>query len=296
MFPVLPSWTVLQLGTGLLLVPSEDPRVGGIRFVERVRPLRPIVEIIHEHPKPAGFVSSKLGAVERLTTAEGEYAAFVLQEGYCGDTPVELTYGFVFGDDFYTRIVGAARNPAIFERFRSAVRHIISSERLFLGSPRRRRFFFQPPSGWQGLNLGFETSFFPADYPGNPTSLTVTPALPLNRSLQDSLVKSLLGLDATEAAPELLLRERTQQGLQAEYWRRHTSKPSGLGAAGPKSETPVHVHVAALDDGTYMYALRLITASEDGHKLHRALVQTVEPLPRKQEAESDLGYLDQWAT
>ena len=46
----------------------------------------------------------------------------------------------------------------------------------------------------------------------------------------------------------------------------------------------------------YMYALRLITASEDGPGCIARLSRPSNPLPRKPRAESDLGYLDQWAT
>lgn len=296
MFPIPPSWSVMNTGTGLLLFPADQPRVGGIRYAERLGPLEPVRKLVAEFPKPVGFVPSQLGPIERFQTEEGEYAAYVVLSGHSGEVPTELSFAFVFGDDFYSRIVGAVRDPARFAQFRQAVRQIALSERLFLGQPRRRRYLFQPPPGWQGVNVGFEPSFLPPDYPNNPTSITVTPALPLQRSLQNSIGRNLLGLSEGDAPPAQLAREELPSGLRAEYWHRPTRQPAaGSSAAGPA----IGIYVALMDDGVYMYSLRLIdgsAASGAGLALLKKLAASVEPLPQPQKSESLDEVAAFWAT
>src|SRR6185503_19621441 len=87
----------------------------------------------------------------------------------------------VYGDDFHVLIDGVTRAPERFAAFSRGVRELVDVYPLGLGEHRYRRFFYTPPTGWQGLARGMVTEWYPLDYPARWASLVVHPAKPLRQ-------------------------------------------------------------------------------------------------------------------
>ena len=71
-----PGWVAHADGDGLVLVPPGGVGHGTIRYRERVRPLRPVRELV-AGLAPPGRIEHRRGAIERMVTSEGEHAALV---------------------------------------------------------------------------------------------------------------------------------------------------------------------------------------------------------------------------
>jgi hypothetical protein len=191
MIPLPPGWAVRRCEDSLLLTPPDGPGVGAIRYVERLRPLRRAVDLVRDAPAPAGFVEGRLGTPERLVTAEGEHAAFVVSEGTIGGVAAERPFGFVFGDDFYARIAGLAVGPGSFARVRAAVVELTLADTHDLGV-RRRRCVYAPPRDWRGRAGLFDATWYPRDYPAERAAITVCPAVPFKPGLAPALLDAVL--------------------------------------------------------------------------------------------------------
>ena len=173
----LPGWSWDVRGGGVTLVPPEGRRAGAVRYVERLRPLRPVDAILRD--KAGDTPGVTFGPIEPVVTAEGEYAAVVDVHGTMNGAPVQRTMGYVFADDWYSEVAVLALQPDQFARFAKIGRDVVRQVRLMLGV-RRRRYVYRPPAGWHGYErLPQFVSWFSPRYPADPTSITVYPAIPV---------------------------------------------------------------------------------------------------------------------
>jgi len=156
----LDGWSWEPTADGVLL------RAPGavIHYRERVRPSRPLVELVHA--ACAGLDVDRLVGPEPVVTDEGEHAAIVTVHA----GPVTLTLGYVFGDDFHAEIHGAGDAA-------DAVRRLVRTDRHMLGV-RRRRCRYVAPAGWRALP---HASIFHDTWesPDGAARITVCPAVPL---------------------------------------------------------------------------------------------------------------------
>jgi hypothetical protein len=265
MIPIPAGWRAARVEDSLLIEAPE----GAIRYVERARPLRRVVDLVREHRAPAGFVATRMHPPERLVTAEGEYGAFVVVEGRIGERPVDRVFAFVFGDDCYARLAGLCLEPSARERFRATVRALACADAHMLGA-RRRRFLYAPPPGWQGVLDGFVATWCPTSQPGR-TRILVGAAAPAAPGLRDDLVRAALGgpPPAARAVPGRLA------GLR---WT--VRRPDG----GART-------FVLLEDERYLYPLRLESEllALDAHETFARVIGSVEPLPAPRPAPAPGG-------
>ena len=83
----------------------------------------------------------QVGKLKKLVTQEGEYGCVITMSGRrkADGLPVERTMGFVFGEDFFSRVDGIMQLAAQFESFRGRIEAITRNLSLGLGAVRRRR-------------------------------------------------------------------------------------------------------------------------------------------------------------
>src|SRR5207253_1767093 len=107
------GWAVVNELETIELVHPEGRDVATIEYRERVRPLVKAGALIRRllAEQPAFACDGLPDCVERMTTAEGEYAAFVTLPGRERGQPAQRDVGFVFGDDFYARIAAVCHRP-----------------------------------------------------------------------------------------------------------------------------------------------------------------------------------------
>ena len=228
----------------------------------RVPGLRAAAEVVAEiRPRDARVVSR-----QRLVTDEGEYAArAVLAVGRA-----RLAVGLVYGDDQHLVAVGDACALGAAE---------IRAVRLGLPALRRRRYVYAPPAGFRaasGSGLG-------AVWHRRDALVVVHAALP---------VGGRLGADAL-----------------ADHVCRHTTFPTRrAGAASFRTARGLAgrtidldgdggyvAQAVVLEDGPFLYALRLETNPREYHENWRAfsrLVDSIEPLPIRAATGGDHGH---WA-
>ena len=250
MIEPIPGWSCELRAGGVLLVPPEGPAAGTLRYLERVRPLRRMVDVLR------AYGDRVVSPIEHLATVEGEHAAFAVVDGEHG----ELAIGAVFADDFYSLLVGPGR-------FREVVRDRIRRDTHMLGA-RRRRFVHGRPAGWQGFFAGpMHVHWIPLDFPRNGSSLSVFPALPAAGSSTD-LAESLVEHHAAGrpiGEPEPIT---SAAGLSGRWW---------LVDGGETLDD-----VVVLEDERYAYPLLLkspLAQHGDNVDLLRRVVDSVEPIP-----------------
>ena len=285
MIPIPAGWSVRRCEDSLLLLPPAGAEVGAVRYVERLRPLGRAVDLVRAAPAPQGFHETRLGRPERLITAEGEHAAFVVSEGTIAGVLVERPFGFVFGDDFCSRIAGVALGPAGFAPMRAAVRDLTLADRHELGV-RRRRFVYAPPPGWHGLAGLFDATWYPRDYPAARAAITVCPAVPAQDGLCAALLDAVLaGRPLAEMQAGAVVQVSTRAGLTGLRWRLRRS-------------AELETEVVLLEDATYVYAMRLDAAAgfAAARAAFDAVVASVEPLPgRVRDSARVVAALGQWS-
>ena len=276
MIPLLQGWSIVTRGIGLTLTPPEGVACGAIGYDERRRPLRPIASLLAEASTYGPrFVVTKQRGPERLTTHEGEYAALVVQDGVLdeGARLVQRSIGYVFGDDFYARIVGLALRTEQFVRFEAQVRQLILQDRHHLGL-RRRRFLFTPPVGYFGIERSpLHAYYYGPGYPRDPAVMVVYPALPRSMWQADDLpqhLRPIQGLSVQAASGPF---QRSTATLTGDTWTLH----------GLNDERRAMTRtLVVLEDDRYVYPLSLdvADANERDHVARFwALVDSVQRLP-----------------
>ena len=240
------GWTIERTPDGMLIAPPEGPERALLRYAERRRPLRRAIDLAQLAPVPAGFVATHTPPPIRLTTIEGEHAALILQHGKLADAAATLVHGYVFLDDYYASLEGIT-----FVDMHATIEQLVVGDVHLLGRERRRRFVYTSPPGWQGVGGIFEARWFPLDFPANPATIFVNPALPVTPGLTRSILEKLGG----SFTPE---KFKSRRGLEGEHHQRGD------------------MHVFFLTDEEFLYSVRVDGALEIG----RALVDSIEPVPR----------------
>lgn len=273
-----PDWHHRRSGDVYMYMP-RDPTPGCVlTYSERVSPLRSLAAHVRETLETdAEFEPTAVFTTARFLTLEGEYGARAVIKGHRGQQPVAHVIAAVFADDFSTRVTARITDLARLDEYIAMVVRLARHDRLGLGI-RRRRYMFQPPSGWHAVpGIGLELAFYPPEYPKRRACLVVSPAEPIALSgghprstLADQDVRQ--GLSPVLAETSMPLATRSAL-LKGELWRSSRALPG----AGKMVRS-----LAVLMDGRYYYALRLEALAETGDADDQILIQTagsVEPLP-----------------
>lgn len=178
MIPAPVGWAVEYLPDALTFTHPRG-RVAQLFYRERAgRPRRMGTlarEILAGWPR---LTLHSFGAIERITSLEGELAALVTATCEQAGQPVFVVFGFIFTDDFVTSLTAIGREEQLRSELVSLVRDTLRRDNLALGI-RRRRFDYQPPVGWQPIVRGLATEWIPPDFPAHDARLVVYPANPI---------------------------------------------------------------------------------------------------------------------
>jgi hypothetical protein len=278
------GWTSVHRNGELTLT---APGTGAIRYLDRLRPLAPVVELVAAATRPAGFVADRFEPPEKRVTHEGEYAVLVVVPGQLHGQAVELCYAFVLLDDHYARITSMAAAvdaPGV----RRTVEDLLIHDTHCLGRVRRRRYAYASPSGWRPVADTFNAIWYPVDPPERASRICVAPALPRHDGVVPRTLARLVG--GSERLRRMEVRpSRTVQTSRLSGRRWHLR-----GIAGPGLDS----HVVFLVDQSFIYAARLDAAPHAASDLAQfdALVGTIEPIPTGARAPRDTsGLAAQWA-
>jgi hypothetical protein len=271
MIEPIPGWGWEIRATGIHLTPPYGDPPGSIRYVERVRPLVPIRDLVVSLCEAQGFTGMEVSPPQGLVTAEGEYAAIVSCAAAFRGMPVERTIGCVFVDDFYALVDGVALDRARADVIRETVLALVLHDQHRFHE-RMRRFLYRSPPGWKGLLIPpYHSLWFVPDCRRGGGMLSVMPAIP---EAADLVAAKLL---LSAGAPESYDLER---GVSA-------SGRDGLIGRFYEAETPSRsIGVVVLADERYAYPILLETkpGREARHReLLLELARSVEPIPRPSE-------------
>jgi hypothetical protein len=289
------GWSRKTLADGIVLYPPGGRATGGIRIRDRVRPLRPVRQLVGESMAAAegALRDQTLGALERVTTLEGEYGAIVPVQARrrADDRSIARWLGFVFGEEFYAQVDGIIEESDAAPSFAEHVREVVLRTSLGLGEIRRRRFLYTPPRGWQALVRALSSDWIAPAYPRDPGVITVFHAKPVvasptalfERMLREDLPAGFAG---DSAAPVVL---RTRNGLAGEI----------ISLAGRYPGSPARwFDLAVLTDPRFLYLVRLDSGQpglESHRVVHRELVESIVPLPSPAPRREDAG-MGHWST
>jgi hypothetical protein len=274
------------------LVHPDGAKVGMILYRERTRPLLRLSALVDRWSHHPSFTSHKNGLPDVVATAEGEYAVTLTISGVVDGKPAQQDLGFVFGDDFYALIQGICFVEAEFARMASVVRHLVVNDQHVLGV-RRRRFLYTPPRRWQGLARGFQTDWYPPNYPSNPSSLSVFPATPTELSAAD-LVESRLRVDMS-------------RGFKVDAVTGPTDLASSFGLAGvgygvtgvTANQRAFLRRFVVFRDARHAYPLLLETAAPESarpalERIFEEVCASVQPLPQPAAGDKSSTALAHW--
>lgn len=295
MIPRPPGWSWYARGEVIIAAPPEGKSSGFITYLERRRPIVRVSTVIAELEHDFRFRITRARKAERIVTAEGEYGAVAVVDGLLLEAPVQHTLGFVFMDDSFSAIDGVALHPEHFGRFENQVRHLAMNDFHMAGEFRRRRFFYQPPVGWDATAKFLHTFWYAPDYPLNRSKLTVIPAIPVPQGTKDYIdaIAAFQMPDSEGFSLDSMSEARplhTKNRLSGSQWE-------GLGRMG-RAIGYRDIHV--LDDGRYAYPVILESPREKHDEnlvLLRALVDSIEPIPHpgdvlSLESKASMGH---WA-
>ena len=271
------GWRCSHVRDSVLLTHPRGLEVAGVRYDERLRPIARVSDLVDSEAAPLGFVRARTSPIERLVTDEGEHAARVTLEGTLDDAPAELSFGFVFLDDFYSRLRAITFESAAFPEVRATVTALVRHDMHLVGRVRRRRYFYAVPPGWHGSGGLFEARWHPPDYPTNPATLLVSPAVPHVPGFGESVLSSIVGGTGeavTQALVRPTLRVHTSAGLVGERWHLQVGDR--------------HVYLVILQDDAFHYTVRLDARPHDvaAEQVFVTLVESIEPVPRSQEGRA----------
>lgn len=242
-----------------------SPHAAGewLRIRTNQRPLRRFSQLLGD---------GAYGELEKFPTIEGEYAGLVVLAEPGGIRVVAM----VLGDDSYVLIEGHTPDPLRSGWVRDLVHTVARFYPLGLGKPRRRRFIYRPPSGWQALQRSGAVLWINSEFPSVSGRITVFDARPL-KWFAPGAIDRFLFLDENpfaHADPPL-----APVSLDLRPGFGGTSR-SATGKAG--DGTPIAMAKTLLQDDRYLYAIQLdAKASEWGEfvPIYEDVVRSVEPLP-----------------
>lgn len=270
-----------------LLLKLPDRPVGVLKFRQVWGPLTTMRRYLDDRLRRLPLLAPEIDAIhpfERITTDEGEHAAVARVDLRCaldrGDAvkrPAVVLFGVVFGDNFMTSLDGLGLSPDHFDELHATVRDLTQRTVLMLGAPRRRRYVYRVPDGWQGIDRFWDTRFIPPGYPNVGAMITVYAAIPKpsSRFLVDAVLQGQMFRNATLTkgrGPEVV---RFSDKLSGGRWEFVARQHDG-------SER-VQVMIE-LYDSDYSYRLALDHATDDRSSaalsVFEAVCASVEPVPR----------------
>ena len=262
---------------GVQLATAYPPELGArFRYFERLRPeqsfSRIVERMIDGDPE---FRVHEVGQMRRLVTAEGEYGAWIAIEGRREGGRAMKYIGAAFLGDFATALDSIAIIPEHFGEVERLSLELTRAQRFELGK-RPRRYFYEPPAGWQAVPSGLTASWYPPDFPNNLTTLVVPPATVVAGSADATI-------DATfaEAAAGLSIESTVREEL--------TSAAGANGAllrlSGRRDgrAEPIFREMALFLVGDHAYSMRLETTNASQllelRELFREVAGSFRPLP-----------------
>lgn len=263
---------------GVVLRPKATPDAVEIRYVERLRPLAPVTELVAAARRP-GWRELERDAIEPFVTNEGEHAAQLTLRGTLDGAPAIRSLAFVFLDDYVARVAGLARAPDDGPRLVAQVHRLARLDAHLLGV-RRRRYVYTPPdpAGWHGyLMPPFHAYYIPLDYPRDSTTIAVYPALP---GTGDALVDAVLASGPRVARRDLgaPVQLAAGSGLSGHWYTVHREEHSW--------------DLVVMGDDRYGYALamRSVASVRERHAAtFAAMARSIEPLPRPRASQGEAG-------
>jgi hypothetical protein len=205
--------------------------------------------------------------------------------------PAERTIGIIAGDDSYALVDGAVIKPERFAEVRQMVQLITEGFFLGLGEHRRRRYLFQPPSGWRGLGRVHTTRYYHPQYPREPAIITVHDTRPAAVTVSEVTDRLLFqdftgGIDRDPPVPPTPIVARS--GLAGQIVRISGRHPGGRHLAFVQ---------ATLVDSRFSYTIVLETTVEALPKHMPTLTEMVMsitpvPLRKTQSASALIAWAD----
>jgi hypothetical protein len=293
MIPLPYGWAV-EPGVDMFnLVPPEGRGAGLFRYKERIRPLHRLGGIVREQLRAMPLFQKKaMSAPLRLTTREGEHAAFVELTGEESGRPAWRFFGVVFGDDFYSLLSGLCLRSDRADKYRELARSLTLDDSLGLGW-RRRCYEYTPPAGWQPLTNGFVTEWIPADFPKNSAVITAWPANP--RQLASPQIFALEVEEITKSGgiiaeyPEPQPFE-TKSGLRGKLF--------ALVADHPGKPRRLFKRFIVVEDTRYSYAIGMSVYDRDQIGPHGdaflEVARSITPIPAPTDERTGRGVVWTW--
>jgi hypothetical protein len=284
------GWLQVYRHDGTSLFPPAGADAGEVRLRTMCRPMRRAADLLDRLVADLGGPTQQVAVTSRrrLVTEEGEHACVAHLAATRDGAPIECTLGVVYGDDWYREIVALARQASSFALLRETAETFVELSSLGLGHPRRRRFEYQPPSGWRGLVRHLLTEWFRPGFPGRVGVIAVPPARRLTTQRREEIVQSVLLEDQSFG----FVREHTsiEELVTARGLTGQITTLTGRSMSGE----PRVVDHAFLTDRTYGYAVRLESAPDtldDNRQVWRAVVDSVQSLPSPATNAAEQGAL-----
>lgn len=215
----------------------------------------------------------------RITTGEGELAALI--EGERG------TRAVIWGDIEQTEITGVAETEAARRAVSIVTRELVYHLPLGLGSDRTRRFWYQPPPGWQGRARGLVTDWVS---PNGDAWLKALPARSVRRGREAVAIEQFLHDDPF--GDFVLVPPVEQTALTIGQLRGVRAVATGHARGEPRTYVTV-----ALEDARSIYAVRLGCdgASASYESVIDVLLASIEPLRQARDPVVSRALVDAMA-
>jgi hypothetical protein len=268
------GWGVISELDSIGFVHPHGRDAAVLEYRERVRPLVKLGSLVRRFlaERPTLRCDALPDCGDRLTTAEGEYAAQVTLACVDDGRPAQCNLGIVFGDDFYARLAAICYRVELYEEVTRVVRELVVGDTHQLGM-RRRRFEYSPPRGWQPIVHGFVTDWFAPNYPRDAVQLTVYPANLLATMSARPLVRLLIGEGPARVEREAIVPLSLSTGLVGEL----------AAVALALGERRRFKLCAVLHDSRFSYALAATALEEGQLAAHRTelerVIDSVQPIP-----------------
>lgn len=285
----LTRWRRISSGGDLFLRPNEPFHSGSIRISRRITPIVPVAEICARLQERAG-PGAQLDGPAIMVTAEGEYAMFATAV----TERQQLCLGAVFGDEFFSEILGATTAPAQFAGLAAAARNLTYGFTLGLGNFRWRRFYYEAPPGWSGIGRSWDSFWISPRCPLEYQVMRVFAARPVaenRRARQGARLFETLGHEFFEEPRKGPITFHTPQGLSCEVTVFTGKAPNRAGT--------IKAIEGTVTERGYLYPVRMECDDallEETLRAFEKVIESIRLLPELgQDLDADLGALTSWS-
>ena len=285
---------------GVHITTAFPPDLGArFRCYERLRPqpsFSAVVELaLASDPE---FRVHSIGDMDRIVTHEGEYGAWVAIEGRREGTPAARFIGAVFLDEFACALDVIAVIPKHVAVVRQTSIDLLRAATFEL-TGRPRQFFYVPPIGWHAVMSGTTANWYPLDFPGNLSNISIPPARAL--ALTPHAVVEAVEAEAGAGLSETISSRdelTSSSGVVGTYLRVH-------GRRAGKTD-PLYREIAVFVVAPWVYRMRLETVGgqrlTELREVFRGVAASFKPLPGTEEARLGRAFsrphsaFDHWAS